>query len=67
MNIFVPILEKQTEDINYGSLVHEPKILIMDEPFAKLNCISIRIVEKSILEFDRNKGNLVVFTVEENT
>ncbi|MFI5182223.1 MAG: ABC transporter ATP-binding protein [Thermoanaerobaculia bacterium] len=65
-----PWLQKKTEELSkgmqqkvqfLGTIVHDPEILIMDEPFAGLDPINVLLVKDFFSEFKR-QGKTVVFS-----
>jgi ABC-2 type transport system ATP-binding protein len=64
-----PWLQKKTEELSkgmqqkvqfLGTIVHDPEILILDEPFAGLDPINVILVKDFLTEFKR-QGKTVVF------
>ena len=43
------------------SIIHEPKLLILDEPFSGLDPINVELFKKVILEM-KNKGTSIIFS-----
>ena len=61
---------KKVEELSKGnqqkiqviaSLMHNPKLLILDEPFSGLDPVNVEMLKKAILEF-RNSGATIVFS-----
>jgi len=44
-----------------ATLIHEPKLVILDEPFSGLDPVNVELLENAILEF-RNKGACIIFS-----
>ena len=42
------------------ALVSEPKILLMDEPFAALDVLTIKMLQKIIVDLQRNAGISII-------
>jgi ABC-2 type transport system ATP-binding protein len=47
-----------------GTILHEPKLLILDEPFGGLDPINTNIVKDIILEL-KEKGNSIIFSTHQ--
>ena len=43
------------------SIIHEPKLLILDEPFSGLDPINVEMFKKEILRF-KKKGTIIIFS-----
>jgi ABC-2 type transport system ATP-binding protein len=65
-----PWLQKKTEELSkgmqqkvqfLGTIVHDPEILILDEPFSGLDPINVVLVKDFLTEFKR-QGRTVVFS-----
>ena len=65
-----PSLQKKTEELSkgmqqkvqlLGTLVHDPEVLILDEPFSGLDPINVVLVKDFLTEFKR-QGKTVVFS-----
>ena len=63
-------LNKKTEELSKGmqqkiqfiaSLLHEPGLIVMDEPFSGLDPVNAVLVEKTLLEL-KAKGNAILFS-----
>lgn len=63
-------VNKKVEELSKGnqqkiqviaSLMHNPKLLILDEPFSGLDPVNVEMLKKAILEF-RNSGATIVFS-----
>jgi ABC-2 type transport system ATP-binding protein len=63
-------LNKKTEELSKGmqqkiqfiaSLLHEPGLIVMDEPFSGLDPVNAVLVEKTLLEL-KDKGNAILFS-----
>lgn len=61
---------KKVEELSKGnqqkiqviaSLMHNPKLLILDEPFSGLDPVNVEMLKKAILEF-RNSGATIIFS-----
>jgi len=61
---------KKVEELSKGnqqkiqviaSLMHNPKLLILDEPFSGLDPVNVEMLKKAIIEF-RNSGATIVFS-----
>ncbi|MBE1554914.1 ABC transporter ATP-binding protein [Sporosarcina limicola] len=61
---------KKVEELSKGnqqkiqviaSLMHNPRLLILDEPFSGLDPVNVEMLKKAILEF-RNQGATIVFS-----
>ena len=61
---------KKVEELSKGnqqkiqviaSLMHEPRLLILDEPFSGLDPVNVEMLKTAILEF-RNSGATIVFS-----
>ncbi len=44
-----------------GTVIHEPEIIILDEPFSGFDPINVNIIKKEILEL-RDKGSTILFS-----
>ena len=64
------VLEKKTEELSkgmqqkiqfIGSLLHEPKLIVMDEPFSGLDPVNAQLLEKTLLEL-KDEGRAIVFS-----
>src|SRR5262245_42224136 len=47
-----------------GTLLHEPEVVILDEPFAGLDPVNARMVKEIILELKR-EGRLIVLSTHQ--
>jgi ABC-2 type transport system ATP-binding protein len=65
-----PWLQKKTEELSkgmqqkvqfLGTLVHDPEVLILDEPFSGLDPINVVLVKDFLTEFKR-QGKTVIFS-----
>jgi len=65
-----PWLQKKTEELSkgmqqkvqfLGTLVHDPEVLILDEPFSGLDPINVILVKDFLAEFKR-QGKTVIFS-----
>jgi ABC-2 type transport system ATP-binding protein len=65
-----PWLQKKTEELSkgmqqkvqfLGTLVHDPEVLILDEPFSGLDPINVILVKDFLTEFKR-QGKTVIFS-----
>ncbi|MHA6260718.1 ABC transporter ATP-binding protein [Sporosarcina sp. CAU 1771] len=63
-------VNKKVEELSKGnqqkiqviaSLMHNPKLLILDEPFSGLDPVNVEMLKQAILEF-RNNGATIVFS-----
>lgn len=63
-------INKKVEELSKGnqqkiqviaSLMHNPKLLILDEPFSGLDPVNVEMLKSSILEF-RNNGATILFS-----
>jgi ABC-2 type transport system ATP-binding protein len=63
-------LEKKTEELSKGmqqkiqfisSVLHEPKLIVMDEPFSGLDPVNAALVERNLLEL-KEQGNVILFS-----
>jgi ABC-2 type transport system ATP-binding protein len=63
-------LDKKTEELSKGmqqkiqfisSLLHEPGLIVMDEPFSGLDPVNAVLVERTLLEL-KDKGNAILFS-----
>ncbi|WOV86574.1 ABC transporter ATP-binding protein [Sporosarcina oncorhynchi] len=61
---------KKVEELSKGNqqkiqviaaLMHDPKLLILDEPFSGLDPVNVEMLKKAILDF-RNKGATILFS-----
>ena len=61
---------KKVEELSKGnqqkiqviaSLMHNPRLLILDEPFSGLDPVNVEMLKEAILEF-RNNGATIVFS-----
>ena len=66
----VPWLQKKTEELSkgmqqkvqfLGTIVHDPEVLILDEPFSGLDPINVILLKDFLAEFKR-QGKTVVFS-----
>jgi ABC-2 type transport system ATP-binding protein len=64
------ILNKKTEELSKGmqqkiqfiaSLLHDPGLIVMDEPFSGLDPVNAVLVEKTLLEL-KNQGKAILFS-----
>lgn len=64
------VLEKKTEELSkgmqqkiqfIGSLLHDPGLIVMDEPFSGLDPVNAKLLEKTLLEL-RDEGKAIVFS-----
>ncbi|HWT65526.1 MAG TPA: ATP-binding cassette domain-containing protein [Terracidiphilus sp.] len=64
------VLEKKTEELSkgmqqkiqfIGSLLHEPGLIVMDEPFSGLDPVNAQLLEKTLLEL-KDEGRAIVFS-----
>ena len=64
------VLEKRTEELSKGmqqkvqfisTLLHEPKFLIMDEPFSGLDPVNASLLQDTLLEL-RREGRAILFS-----
>lgn len=64
------VLEKKTEELSkgmqqkiqfIGSLLHEPGLIVMDEPFSGLDPVNAKLLEQTLLEL-KNEGRAIVFS-----
>lgn len=62
--------QKKVEELSKGnqqkvqvvaSLLHQPKLLILDEPFSGLDPVNVELLKQAILEF-RNNGATILFS-----
>ena len=44
-----------------SSIIHEPKLLILDEPFSGLDPINVELFKKVIIDL-KNKGTMIIFS-----
>lgn len=65
-----PWLQKKTEELSkgmqqkvqfLGTIVHDPEILILDEPFSGLDPMNVILVKEFLLDFKR-QGKTVIFS-----
>jgi ABC-2 type transport system ATP-binding protein len=63
-------LEKKTEELSKGmqqkiqfiaTLLHEPGLIVMDEPFSGLDPVNAALVEKTLIEL-KNEGRAILFS-----
>ena len=63
-------LHKKTEELSKGmqqkiqfiaTLLHSPRLIVMDEPFAGLDPVNAVLVEKTLLEL-KDQGNAILFS-----
>ena len=63
-------LEKKTEELSkgmqqkiqfIGTLLHEPALIVMDEPFSGLDPVNAQLVEKTLLEL-KAEGRAILFS-----
>lgn len=63
-------LNKKVEELSKGnqqkiqviaSLMHDPKLLILDEPFSGLDPVNVEMLKKAIVDF-RNNGATILFS-----
>ena len=63
-------LPKKTEELSkgmqqkiqfIGSLLHDPGLIVMDEPFSGLDPVNAKLLEKTLLEF-KDEGKAIVFS-----
>jgi ABC-2 type transport system ATP-binding protein len=63
-------LPKKTEELSkgmqqkiqfIGSLLHDPGLIVMDEPFSGLDPVNAQLLEKTLLEL-KNEGKAIVFS-----
>jgi ABC-2 type transport system ATP-binding protein len=63
-------LPKKTEELSKGmqqkiqfiaTLIHEPGLIVMDEPFSGLDPVNAVLVEQTLLEF-KNQGKVILFS-----
>jgi len=64
------VLEKKTEELSkgmqqkiqfIGSLLHDPGLIVMDEPFSGLDPVNAKLLEKTLLEL-KDQGRAIVFS-----
>ncbi len=64
------VLEKKTEELSKGmqqkiqfiaSLLHDPGLIVMDEPFSGLDPVNAKLLEKTLLEL-KDAGKAIVFS-----
>ncbi|MDR3739407.1 MAG: ATP-binding cassette domain-containing protein [Terracidiphilus sp.] len=64
------VLEKKTEELSkgmqqkiqfIGSLLHDPGLIVMDEPFSGLDPVNAQLLEKTLLEL-KDQGRAIVFS-----
>ncbi len=64
------VLEKKTEELSkgmqqkiqfIGSLLHDPGLIVMDEPFSGLDPVNAKLLEKTLLEL-KDEGKAIVFS-----
>ena len=44
-----------------GSLLHDPGLIVMDEPFSGLDPVNAQLLEKTLLEL-KDEGKAIVFS-----
>jgi ABC-2 type transport system ATP-binding protein len=63
-------LEKKTEELSkgmqqkiqfIGALLHDPGLIVMDEPFSGLDPVNAKLLEKTLLEL-KDQGKAIVFS-----
>jgi ABC-2 type transport system ATP-binding protein len=63
-------LEKKTEELSkgmqqkiqfIGSLLHEPKLIVMDEPFSGLDPVNAILLERTLIEL-KEQGSAILFS-----
>jgi ABC-2 type transport system ATP-binding protein len=63
-------LQKKTDELSKGmqqkiqfisSVLHEPKLIVMDEPFSGLDPVNAALVERCLLEL-KEQGNVILFS-----
>ncbi|HUV69469.1 MAG TPA: ATP-binding cassette domain-containing protein [Terracidiphilus sp.] len=63
-------LDKRTEELSKGmqqkiqfisSVLHEPRLIVMDEPFSGLDPVNAVLVERTLLEL-KDQGNAILFS-----
>lgn len=63
-------LDKRTEELSKGmqqkiqfiaSVLHEPRLIVMDEPFSGLDPVNAVLVERTLLEL-KGQGNAILFS-----
>ncbi|HEY6490740.1 MAG: ATP-binding cassette domain-containing protein [Terracidiphilus sp.] len=64
------VLEKRTEELSkgmqqkiqfIGSLLHDPGLIVMDEPFSGLDPVNAKLLEQTLLEL-KDQGKTIVFS-----
>jgi ABC-2 type transport system ATP-binding protein len=64
------VLEKKTEELSkgmqqkiqfIGTLLHDPGLIVLDEPFSGLDPVNAALVEKTLLEL-KNEGRAILFS-----
>ncbi|HZB87798.1 MAG TPA: ATP-binding cassette domain-containing protein [Terracidiphilus sp.] len=64
------VLEKKTEELSkgmqqkiqfIGALLHDPGLIVMDEPFSGLDPVNAQLLETTLLEL-KNEGKAIVFS-----
>src|ERR1700733_5978603 len=45
----------------FGSLLHDPGLIVMDEPFSGLDPVNAKLLEKTLLEL-KDQGKAIVFS-----
>jgi ABC-2 type transport system ATP-binding protein len=64
------VLDKKTEELSkgmqqkiqfIGSLLHDPGLIVMDEPFSGLDPVNAKLLEKTLLEL-KDDGKAIVFS-----
>ncbi len=64
------VLEKKTEELSkgmqqkiqfIGSLLHDPGLIVMDEPFSGLDPVNAQLLEKTLLDL-KDEGRAIVFS-----
>jgi ABC-2 type transport system ATP-binding protein len=64
------VLDKKTEELSKGmqqkiqfiaSLLHDPGLIVMDEPFSGLDPVNAKLLERTLIEL-KNEGKAIVFS-----
>lgn len=64
------VLEKKTEELSkgmqqkiqfIGSLLHDPGLIVMDEPFSGLDPVNAKLLEQTLLEL-KDQGKTIIFS-----